>query len=124
MKTIEVIDFLVVLEGMSAVVRGRFLVFDFAGEKSLFAALPVGQYGMEKVPAESITKSHVHDFVSAYKSSGLDVLDHGTRHELPSEALVIVLPGVSHSWIPKSEVGGEVGSCDERHERQQLEAAA
>lgn len=79
---------------------------------------------METVPAGSRTQAHRHAFLSLYHTKKLDVFDEdGTKHALPEHALVMVPPGVEHSWIPNSNAAGKVGSLDHRHEKQNLKAA-
>lgn len=60
---------------------------------------------MEGVPEHAKTQAHTHDFVSLYKSSYLDVLYENELFNLPFLALIVVLPGITHSWVPKNNEG-------------------
>jgi hypothetical protein len=99
---------------------GPFLVADLSKEhETLFEKLPVGKHGMEHVQLGAKTKSHQHSFASFYKSLGLDIECKSKRFKLPKYSLTLVLPGVDHSWIPKTK-NGTVGSVDTRHRKQIL----
>jgi hypothetical protein len=83
-----------------------------------FKRLYVGKHGMESVAKGKRTRGHRHDFPSFYKADGLDVKSDRKIFTLPEKALVLILPGIHHSWMPKSKTGGRVGSIDDRHEKQ------
>ncbi|HSX25194.1 MAG TPA: hypothetical protein VLG69_04480 [Candidatus Andersenbacteria bacterium] len=119
MKSLNVDDALKQLSGMFAKITGPFLVVDLNDDEEFFGALEVGEHGMEEVPELQRTQPHSHEFVSAYKSEGLNILAGEELHALPQRCLVIVLPGTSHSWLPKV-LAGAVGSCDSKHEKQEL----
>lgn len=110
------------VQGLNFVVMGPFLVADMSAQvPSAIAGLPVGEHGMEDVRFGQQTEAHRHKFASFYKSSGLDIECEGERFTLPKCALILVLPGISHSWIPQED-RGEVGSVDWRHVKQTLVA--
>lgn len=111
------------VSGLDFKAMGPFLVADFGNQPdSIFSALPVGEHGMETVRQGEKTQSHDHEFLSFYKSTGLDVECGGKRFSLPTKALTLVLPGLQHSWVPKQD-GGSVGSVDLRHQKQVILAA-
>jgi len=110
-------EVIALLDGVAFKVVGPFLVADLSKKKKLWQALPVGEHGMEQVCEKQKTESHMHDFVSLYKSDALDVTSGSERFVLPKKALIIVLPGVAHSWVTKKEKG-VVGSVDHRHAAQ------
>lgn len=97
---------------------GPFFVADISDIDE--SSIRVGKHGMETVKQGQKTGPHSHEFMSLYKSEGLDVMgSDGERIELPEKALVVVPKGVEHSWVPK-EGGGAVGSIDPTHEPQVL----
>ncbi len=110
-------------QGLNFVSIGPFLVADLGQDEQRFRNIPTGRHGMEDVPPGQKTEPHAHEFLSLYKSRELDVDCGGDRIQLPQLALTLVLPGVEHSWIPKGNSGGAVGSADNEHQRQVLEFA-
>lgn len=111
------------IQGLEFKVIGPFLVTDLNSKtKKFFENLAAGEHGMEKILNGQKTESHTHDFCSFYKSNNLNVDCAGEEFILPSRALTLVLPGVEHSWIPKSNQGS-VGSIDWRHAKQILVTA-
>lgn len=110
------------MQGISFVTIGPFLVSDMSSDEN-FNTIPVGAHGMEEISLGQKTKAHTHNFPSFYKSKGLDIESEKKVFSLPEQALVLVLPGVVHSWIPKKS-GGVVASVDTRHQKQVIELAA
>ncbi len=96
---------------------GPFLVADFTKDPTKYTDLNVASHGTEVVHPEKVTESHSHEFVSLYKSVGLNVMVGGEEIVLPEKALTIVFPGTEHSWVAQDKAG-TVGSVDERHEKQ------
>ncbi len=109
------------IQGLHFRVVGPFLVADMDGRQSL----EVGENGMEEVWPGTQTEPHTHAVTSFYQTEGLDMVDEaGCRYTLHRSALIIVLPGVGHSWIPKDGQSGAVGSVGHRHEKQRILRAA
>lgn len=113
------------LQGTTFVVTGPYLVADLDHNPPIGELeSQYGKHGMEEVPVGTKTQAHRHAFLSLYHAAGLAVLDEdGVKHTLPEHALVLVPPGVEHSWIPSGTMAGRVGSLDHRHEQQKLRAA-
>ncbi len=105
------------LQGAIFKAVGPFLVADCTDDSMRFAELGVASHGMEDVRFGEATKGHSHDFVSLYKSAGLNVMVAGEEIVLPEKALTIVFPGTEHSWVAQDKEGA-VGSIDDRHEKQ------
>lgn len=111
------LDIMSRFKGLYFTVIGPFLVADLTKKKDFFSKIAVAQHGMESLKKGEKTVSHTHDFPSFYKSEGLDVECQGERTSLPRLSLVLVLPGIGHSWIPQKSTGS-VGSVDHRHKKQ------
>lgn len=76
---------------------------------SFFSFLGRLAYRRTVVPLGKKTLSHKHMLFSFYLVERLDSLEgpSGRRVDLPEQALVIVLPWISHSWVnfkPKEDV--------------------
>ena len=118
-QTQEIFD---LIQNRNFTVHEQFLVADLTEQPKLFANIPVGKHGLEQVCKNKQTKSHAHTFLSIYKSEDLHVLSGKQKTVLPKKSLVIVPPGVEHSWIPQKQEG-VVGSVDHRHRKQVLQPA-
>lgn len=105
------------LKGLSFAVKGPFLVCDLTDKPGTFKRIAVADHGMESVAMHQKTESHAHDFSSLYKSHRLNIRSGDSQYQLPDQCIVLILPGLQHSWIPKTG-GGEVGSLDKQHARQ------
>lgn len=97
---------------------GPFEVLNLSNASTLFDAITVSKYGMEEVKPGQKTEAHTHDFPSYYKSKDLNLVHKGQLITIPAQALVVVPPGVDHSWIPQNNYAGAVGSVDDRHSKQ------
>lgn len=106
------------LEGMQFTCIGPFLVADLLDQRWSFNDLPVGEFGLEAVASGKCTQQHFHKNVSLYKTRALDVKCRGDHFVLPQESLVVVLPGIAHSWVAKSLQAGLVGSVGHNHPKQ------
>ncbi len=95
---------------------GPFLVAPLPKGKS--DQIPVGKYGMEEVSRGKATKPHCHTFPSFYKSRNLNIVCGDETFTLPSDAVTLVLQHIPHSWVPKGQHSGKVGSVDHRHRKQ------